>query len=391
MISVKVLRSAQELEAIQGAWKELLSKSFSDNPFLSWEWASAWLKVYFHHGRLLVVAVYDNTTLIGLAPLWVHEKRYAKFFKVRSLEFLGSGITCPDHLDLIVLKKKADVAIRAMWDQLFGALAGEWDIFAYHHVPGNSPVLDRLLDLADNDHRCPRRVMEEYTACPCVELPNSWEAYLESLPADSRRDLRTSVALLSEVGALELRPCRTPENLQEEMERFIALHQAGWKERGKPGSFSTEGFRTFHQEVARNLLASGMLFLCSLWLGDKQIGSLYGYQKGGKVYYYLSGIERDTVKKAGTGRVLVGLCIEEAIKMGCTGFDMLRGREAYKYEWTKSDPRDISVTFYKTGLRTVAFACSEHAFQFGKLVAKTILGDRSESISRWRRRHPEHR
>jgi CelD/BcsL family acetyltransferase involved in cellulose biosynthesis len=51
---------------------------------------------------------------------------------------------------------------------------------------------------------------------------------------------------------------------------------------------------------------------------------------------------------------LLGFCIEESIKRGCSEFDMLRGGEKYKLRWTPMSRQVVSVRFYNRTVRSAA-------------------------------------
>jgi len=52
--------------------------------------------------------------------------------------------------------------------------------------------------------------------------------------------------------------------------------------------------------------------------------------------YYLSGLD-PAFQRLSPGTVMIGHAIEEAVRAGASGFDFLRGKEAYKYKWGAKD------------------------------------------------------
>jgi Acetyltransferase (GNAT) domain len=244
---------------------------------------------------------------------------------------------------------------KAVWDELFGPLRGEWDVFEYFDAPGDSPVRKSFEEFAGRDRRCLKTELVGYSICPYLVLPRTWNDYMRECSGSRRYTISYSMKKLSEQGQLEKRACENAGQLEGEMETFVSLHQESWVERGKPGSFSSDRFKRFHLRVAKDFLAKGMLFLRSFTLDGKPVASFYGFQYGGKLYYYLLGARVNPAKRVKTGTAVLGYCIEEAIAGGCREFDFLRGSEEYKYRWTSTERRNPRFRFYNRTGKALVF------------------------------------
>jgi CelD/BcsL family acetyltransferase involved in cellulose biosynthesis len=387
-ISVRVFRNFSDLRAISGEWQQALQTGVNNNIFLTWDWLAAWIEIFSVSHRLLCLGLFVDNKLTAIAPFCVATVRFCGFVPLRILRFIGSTEVCSDYLDLIMPASRKDTRAltEVMWRELVGPLAKEWDVFEYHNVPANSVVLDSLIELADNDHRCIRANIVGYTVCPYIRLPETREAYLQQINIKRRRAYEASKEILEKRGKLELRICNDAAQFPREMERLITIHRQSWNQRGEQGSFATADFVQFHLSLARELLSQGKLFLASLWLDDQHIGSLYGFEHNKTLHAYLGGAQRDFAKGATVGRVLIGMCIEQAIERGCREFDFLRGAEQYKYDWTDVDRRNLSVTFFNRRLNALAFLLWQDIRQDGKRVAKAVLGSRGGTVSHWLKR-----
>ena len=74
-------------------WNELAA-----NPFQRWEWLGSWWRAYQQKHMLYILKVQRDGETIAFAP-WYLEKRVGIG---RTLQFLGSGKACTDHLSLLV-------------------------------------------------------------------------------------------------------------------------------------------------------------------------------------------------------------------------------------------------------------------------------------------------
>ncbi len=383
MLQLKTLTTVDELAAIADSWDQLLSQSLNNSYSLSWTWLSHWLNVYLGNDRLLCVLVYDDARLVGIAPFWVKKLRQLGIGRLRILRFIGSEEVCADHLDLIISRKNSKAICAAIWEELHGPLRKEWDFWEYNFVPAMSPVLQSLTELADKDNRCLSMNITGFTICPYAMLPDSWETYITSISRSSRGNLKTSTELLTKAGNLQLRICDSHESLPGYLETHMDLHRKSWNDRGQDGSYTTETFKRFHRELSQDLLSRGQLMLCSLELDGVAIGSFYGFIHEKVIYYYLLGVNRAAVPKAGIGRVLLGKCIEAAIGRKCTEFDMLRGFEEYKYYWTDTERRELLITFHNRSINALIFILRQFVNRFSKQVGKVLLGGKTKAVKQW--------
>jgi hypothetical protein len=77
-MQLKVLRSLEEINALENAWNALLEQSASHVPFLRHEYIRTWWKTLgggeWTHGELFVVLGYEEDgRLAGIAPLFFTE------------------------------------------------------------------------------------------------------------------------------------------------------------------------------------------------------------------------------------------------------------------------------------------------------------------------------
>ncbi len=379
---MKVIRERSELETLAPRWNRLLERSAQNNVFLTWEWVSNWVDVYLEDGKLLTLAVFDGDECVAIAPLHIQIERPSRGVSVRVLRLVGSGEVCADHVDMMVAGGKPGASAKAIWDELFGPLGGEWDVFEYYDAPSDSPVLEAFREYARGDRRCVRAEIVRYSICPYLTLPKSWTGFLSECSGTRRYTITYSMKKLSEQGRLEKHVCESADDLASQMETFMSLHQESWVERGKPGSFSSERFKRFHLRVARDFLSKGILFLRSFTLDGTPIASFYGFQYDRKIFYYLLGARVNPVKRVKTGTAVLGYCVEEAIARDCREFDFLRGSEEYKYRWTSTERRNPEIRFYNRTRKALVFLVLGTSYRQAKSMLKAVLGKHTASLNR---------
>jgi len=320
----------------------------------------------------MVVVIQDGDRLRAVAPLCLQDER--RFgVKIRVLRFFGSGEVCADHLDLLVEAEFPEGGEK-IWGELFGPLRKEWDIFECFDMRSESPALRSFESLARSGRRFLKYDVLEKSICPYCLLPASWDEYLAGCSGTRRYSITYSMRKLGEQGKLTRLFCEKPEELDAYLDEFIALHQRSWNARGQPGAFASKKFEEFHRRVARSCLDKGWLFLYAFHLDGRHIGSLYGFQYAGTVYYYLAAVEINPVKKVKTGVAILGGCLEEAIRRGCQELDLLRGDEDYKYGWTATHRRNPRIRLYNRTPAGAAVLAAASSSDRAKRTLKKALG-----------------
>ncbi len=372
-VSTRVFRTLAELQQLAGSWNDLLERSMNDNVFLTWEWISTWAATYLSGSELFVIAVYDDGSPVAIAPLWLQRRRTAGAFPVRVLRFLGSSGVCSDYLDVIVQKKGYATWLDAIWNHLFGKLRSQWDILEYADAPSDSKPLAQFYRSADEDERCLARQIVRTELCPYMTLPDRADQLLTRVSRTRRYTINHSRKRLSELGELHIRTCEHPDQVSETLARLKDLNTRSWRERGQPGSFSTSEFTRFHSNMAEISLQRNWLLLCSLWVGGQYLGSFYGFAYHGVLYFYIMSVEKSDEKRVNTGDVLLSHCMEEGIRRGCRTFDFLRGDEPYKYRWTESDHRLLTLQIHNRRPAALFSLVFENTVRSVKAIGKIIL------------------
>ena len=388
LYSIKTIRSLEKLQHYSEDWNNFLERSQNNNIFLTWEWLSTWIKVYLKQNNLLTLIVFEDEELVAIAPLWVEKVRFLGLLRLKVLKFLGSGEVCADHLDLIMGVKNVPGRARAIWDYLYGPLRSEWDIFEYYNVPNNSPVLDAFYRLGDEDDRCIKREIIDYSICPYISLPNSWDEYLKDFSQKGRYSINFSKRRLEQQGKMVLKFCKDVYDLPGEMQRLIALKRKSVIAGVRQENYATPEFERFHYHVARKFLEMGLLFLCSIRISGRHVGSFYGFIYNNTLYNYILSVERGIYKRVSIGRALLAYCIEEAIKNKYREFDFLRGDEEYKYHWTDLDRRNLSLRFHNRNANTFAFLLYHFIYDYLKQIVKALLGKRVVFLKRLLKKRP---
>jgi CelD/BcsL family acetyltransferase involved in cellulose biosynthesis len=312
------------LEAVGAAeWDGLLARTAIRSPFLSWTWQDAWVRAFASDRRLEIRRVVDSAgRLIGLLPL--HE------VSPGLLRIVG-GTDVSDYLDLMAEAGREEDAWRALLESR-AASPAVWDL---HAVPVASPTARALAEMASPWGLEVTSVVED--RCPVLALPESWEAYLASLPGKHRHELTRKMRRLErEIPSARAVGLAGRDAPLGRLGDFLALHR---RSRTGKARFMDAPMEAFFRSVVAGLAARDQLRLWLLDTADGPVASFITIEWDGSVGLYNSGFEPARAALA-PGLVLLARVIQDAIERGKRRFDFLRGEERYKYEFGPR-PEDV--------------------------------------------------
>lgn len=299
-------------------WDALLRRAAHRSPFLSRRFLVPWAET-FASGRPVRAGGFrrEDGRLAGLVFLWRPRAG-------GGWELLG-GEDVSDSLDAIVAPADA----RAFWKAFLsaaGPLLADGPV-RFPNVVEGSAALSLLPELcAARGIRCG---VERTDRSPFVPLPRSFDAYLASLDAKSRHELRRKIRRAEEtVPGLAFRISGEDSDPELDLGSFVRLHRLSHPDKRE---FMDDRMAEFFRRVAGEFREAGRLRLAFLSGGGGDIAAAYQIEHDGALMLYNSGFD-PAWRRASPGVVLIARCIEDAIGRGLREYDFLRGTERYKYD-----------------------------------------------------------
>jgi CelD/BcsL family acetyltransferase involved in cellulose biosynthesis len=300
-------------------WDDVLAHSSRPSPFLSRRFLIPWART-FAAGRPLRIA------------RWEREGRAEGFLFLcrregpEGWELLG-GDQVSDSLDAVVSAGMEG----AFWAELLRSrreLLAEGPLHLQNLVEG-SPSLSLLPGICGE--MGVSFSAEEADRSPFIPLPDSFDGYLGRLGGKERHELRRKLRRAAQAEPrLSFRVTGTAEELSRDFPSFVALHRKSHPDKRR---FMDDRMAGFFRDVAGEFMAAGQLRLAFLCGGEGDMASAFQIEHDGALLLYNSGFDPE----AGGGRmspgvVLLARCVEDAIRDGFREYDLLRGRERYKYD-----------------------------------------------------------
>jgi CelD/BcsL family acetyltransferase involved in cellulose biosynthesis len=314
-------RHADALERLAPEWIELWQRTPGAAFFLRPEWLVPWWRHFGQDKQLRLLAAHAADRLVALLPLCA----YAGAGR-RQLMLLGTGNT--DRLDALV-SPEAGSAVQQAWGRWLADTRPEWDECYFTQLPHDSALLGVEVP-ADTQER-----IEPAEPCTLIDLRGARSALdLTRTGAPSRLAYYRRRAAREGMVLREASPGELPRML----ELLFELHTARWVDRQQAGVMADARVRGFLCDVVMASTRSGSVHLCALEQDGRMLAGHLGFAAGHRLALYVSGFAPEA-SKLSPGTLLFGCSIDLALERGINGLDLLRGQEAYKYNWgARDDP-----------------------------------------------------
>ncbi|MBI3537348.1 MAG: GNAT family N-acetyltransferase [Chloroflexi bacterium] len=318
---------ARAFEILEPEWNPLLERSASDTIFLTWEWQTTWWQNLGEGELCLIIFRDDADALVGIAPL---------FRKENALALVGC-VEVSDYLDLIIARGHEDAVYRALLDVLLSAEFPRWTRLTLCNLPERSATLAQFYEQA-----LARKLRVQVRAedvAPFLELPATWDAYLETLDKKQRHEMRRKLRRIAQVEH-RWRTVNAHENVAAAVENFIALHK---KSRPDKNLFMDARMQNFFLAMAERLQARGWLNLAFLEIEGKPAAAIFNFFYREDVLVYNSGYDPENFGAWSPGVVLFAFSLQDAIAARRRRYDFLQGNEEYKYRLGAHDARVLTL------------------------------------------------
>jgi CelD/BcsL family acetyltransferase involved in cellulose biosynthesis len=300
------------------AWRAVVARTADPHPFVMPEWQRAWWE-HFGDGELAVLRFGRGRRVAGVAAVHRDAGGCARFLG-------GDDLT--DYPGPAVAPGGASEVAEGLVQWLRGGELG-WRRLDVRNARFEDGFADAVKTAAERAGLPVTTGTDEPIAI--LELPRSWDDYLERLARQPRRELQRKERVLDRElpGAL----VRTADagSLEADMGTLCGhLRQA----RGPKGGFMSPRVERFFRRVASDYLALGMLRLDLLEVERRPLAATVGFQtpRAPRAFsLYNMGFDV-TARALSPGIILLGRLIRRALGDGLERFDFMRGLERYKLD-----------------------------------------------------------
>lgn len=298
----------QRLERLEDYFRESQEMLDWASPFLLPGWIQAWRNAFAPECLPWIVSVRDCDRLIGIAPLMREGD---------SARFIGSPALC-DHMDIVCGPRQE----RGFSGELLETLArGGIRSLDTGPVRPDSAVMRLLVPEARRRGLAVDLFPDE--AVYVLDLPDSWEGYLQMLSGKQRHEVRRKLRRLEQQAAFRFRLAETPPAVAGAVDEFAALFR---RNRSDKAAFMTSAMEGYFRSLAERLPETRIGVLD---VDGTPAAAVMCFDHRGVRYLYNSGFDA-ALSHLSVGLLCKVLSIREAIARRLKAYDFLKGDEPYK-------------------------------------------------------------
>lgn len=275
-------------------------------------WLQTWWRCFGSVSEQYLCKVTEGKRIIGIAPLLIQKDQ---------ARFIGSADIC-DYLDFIVAPGKETAFFSTLLDDIKRRNISQLFLESLRY---DSISLSILAELARQQGYAVTIKLTDVSLD--LELPISWEKYLQLLKSKPRRELQRKLRRLYEAGDIKYSSTFSINNLQHILEVFFKQHR---ESREDKALFMTPKMETFFRVIARTMSNKDMLSFGVLELDNHPVAIVMCFYYKDIVYLYNSGYDRQ-YSALSVGFLSKIFSIKDSIERGFKRYDLLKGAEEYKY------------------------------------------------------------
>ncbi len=303
--------NAEDLNSVASYWRDKRNNLSWQIPFILPPWLEAWWNSFGPKEKPDIYCVYKDDRLIGIAPLFILNN---------SALLIGSIDVC-DYLDFAIAPGEE----KDFFTSLLGKLKDDGVTrLRLDSVKPDSKAMTNLTGVsgeAGSPHTC-----QSTDVTIELDLPPSWDAYLDMLTAKQRHELERKLRRLERAGSINFHIIKDTDDVPSFMATFLELFVMN----PEKAAFMTERMKAYFQRLAMNMAEAGLFRGAVLELHGTTVASLLGFDYNGIVYLYNSSFDPQ-FSSLSVGVLSKVLFIKDSIENEKKRFDFLKGGEQYKY------------------------------------------------------------
>jgi len=333
---ILVCNDKSDFYQLQDDWNKLLQKSKEPHIFHSWEWLYTWWEIFANNeDELIILSVYDNYELIGLAPFYLQKTLFSK-----SLKSLGEGEPLHESVtthyqDIICSEESRNLVINSVTKYL-NENKNKWEYCKFSFVLDDS-CLSAIIDKLNPPLLIKRSLGYRY----CVNLKDSFENIYNRLGKSAKKSFRSKRNRLKKMGDISLESLDLKDSLEDSLNTHIDFHTHRQQALGHAGAFLEPRFKQFHHCLISRLENTNSIHdaqIRVLNISDEPIACTLNYisknTEDPMVYAYSAGFKSTDDARLSPMFVFDMLEFEQLIDNSISYYDFLSAFDGSTYKST---------------------------------------------------------
>jgi CelD/BcsL family acetyltransferase involved in cellulose biosynthesis len=331
--TIERIDTEEGLASLKPSWNRLYNAAVPGNPFLSFDWTLAWWERLCPPSSPFVLAAWQGSTLIGLAPLRIEKKwglRLLKFMQDGRADYLGFLVS-PEH------PRVSELFLDYLYQQ-----KRDWDLLLASQLC--QPFFGPAALATNKDFRRLERIA---TVAPYLASKDDWGDLSRTGPPQLRRTRRKAKKLSREGGVIER---LTGPETAGAAELISQVEAKSWKAGTAAAKFQTPNERSFLEQVLETLGQRGEVEVWMAMIDGVPIAYLLNFLSDERTFYY-QGAYDTNYGKYSPGSVLHYCAVRRSWLEGPREYDFMMGDESWKLTWTNQSRNIKHVSIFPRSLR----------------------------------------
>ncbi len=307
---LKTTVAVEPLSNLNEYWKDSGRPLDWDCLFVLPPWLGAWWSYFGKDPETRLYVARQGDTIVGIAPLVVSG----------DMARLVSDTDLIDYSDFIIAPSKERVFFPALFEQMMRENIRYMDM---PRVRADSSTISYLQAYSPDDWELSFAPVDVFYE---MDLPETWEGYLDSLSSKERHEIRRKLRRLESAGRTGLRIISDSKDVPGGMDAFVKLFRSNRIEKKQ---FMTEDMESFFRSLAVGMADSGLLKLFFLDIDGVPAAVTMCFEYQSSVYLYNNGYDL-RFSHLSVGLMSKVFSMRESIKLGRAKYNFLRGGETYK-------------------------------------------------------------
>lgn len=328
---ISIINDIGQFEKLKEAWDTVYSKDPHTTVFVSWGWLRGWIDTTSYDWSIIALQPDANAPYIAFMPIGVRLSQRGRFRSLRKLVIGGDPWS--DNTGFVCLPEYTEQAIPTLVTYIRSHM--KWNYFDMRNVA------DSRLELFLKCFPEKRYEIKEinYTSCPYINLPDTWDLYLKNfLSFNTRKNMKYYTGKVEKLKGFRVIHVRA-DNLASQTETLLTLWQERWGD--KP-----EDVLNSYRMLFKRCFENKSLFLTTMWDGTVPIAAEAAFlDREKKTIISYTKAFNSIFADLRPGNVMTGYSIRYAIENGYRVYDFGAGSESYKYIFGTVDRfnRNVSI------------------------------------------------
>ncbi|MBM3149493.1 MAG: GNAT family N-acetyltransferase, partial [Chloroflexi bacterium] len=268
---MKLQYTLETFDSLSSEWTKLQEESPTVPIFSSLDWSSTWWQHFNPAAKLHLATIKNQGNVIGIAPLMV---------KKNVASFVG-GIDVCDYLDFVVSSENAEAFFQILLDNLRKEGVRKLSLAP---LRPDSTAIATMPTVA--------RQLGWQVACSQIDvtveldLPGTWEEYLQLLVSKQRHELKRKLRRLEEEGEITYRTAA--EASPQDIDIFLKLFRESREDKAE---FMMPARESFFRAIAKTMAKRKTFRLGLLEVDSKPAAATIAFEYKNNVYLYNSGYD----------------------------------------------------------------------------------------------------